>query len=95
MSFVQDEFRCPVCDGKKWGTSRGFGTCSGTVFDIAIPGQFIAIPCQFTWARSDDWKYMRTVIGASSETDRGPEIAREAAIQNFMNLERKTLRVVR
>lgn len=80
---VDEEFRCPQCDSKKFG---GLPTrfCHGVVFDSSIKGDLIPIPCQFQWHVSEDWKHMRLVIRATSKEDAGPSVVRSYAIKTEM-----------
>lgn len=84
MSVIDTEFRCPECDGKTFYKINPIRKCQGAVFNVTSNGNVLLSTCQFSWPESDDWKYMRLIIKASHIGDKGPEIAKEAAIDYFM-----------
>lgn len=82
MSEIFDEFRCPTCDGKDYSkTAKGTRFCNGSLFSDSVEA---ILKCSFSWEKENDWKYMRMVIKASYKEDKGPEVAKEAAIDYFM-----------
>ncbi len=73
--FTAVEFICPRCQGRRWGTTAGWGHCNArSVGD-----------CAFSWDRQFDWLYFhrrddgRGFMSAQAlEIVIGPETARVA-----------------
>lgn len=84
MSTIDTEFRCPCCDGKTYSNVDPVRMCRGSIFAVASNQNVFFTTCDFSWPKDDDWKYIRLVIKASYAGDKGPEIAKEAAIDHFM-----------
>lgn len=73
MPTCLEEFRCPQCDGKTWGSSASPDgsrprSCHGTMIKFETSG-ITPVPCDFKWPEEDDWKYHQMVIKKDDKDD--------------------------
>ncbi len=81
MSVIFEEFRCPNCDSADFDKTKDTRFCNGSTFSDSVEA---LLKCLFSWEKEDDWRYIRLVIKPSYKGDKGPEVAKEAAIDYFM-----------